>query len=104
MSNQSLCMSCRYGSSCADYIADKDAFVVRCDKYQKLITHADKIRSMTDEELADLLTAVAKKSAEMLCENIKTVEVDLSKCDFEILTRSHLSWLKSPAEEVNAHA
>lgn len=62
-------------------------------------TNGDKIRSMTDEELADLLTGVAKKSAEMLCKSLKTVEVDLSKCDFEILTKSHLSWLKATVEE-----
>lgn len=68
-------------------------------KPRKPATKADRIRAMTDEELADLLTAVAKKSAEMLCKSLKTVEVDLSECDFEILTKTHLSWLKSPVEE-----
>lgn len=62
------------------------------------LTNADRIRSMSDEELTDLLTAVAKKSAEMLCKSLKTVEVDLSECDFEILTKTFLSWLKSPVE------
>lgn len=66
---------------------------------EKPQTNADRIRGMTDEELAYLLTAVAKRSAEMLCKSLKTVEVDLSECDFEILTKTHLSWLKSPAEE-----
>ena len=63
---------------------------------EKPQTSADYIRAMTDEELADLLTAVAKKSAEMLCKSLKTVEVDLSECDFGILAKTHLSWLKSP--------
>lgn len=69
--------------------------------YPTIVTIADRIRAMSDEELADLLTAVAKKSAEMLCKSLKTVEVDLSECDFEILTKTHLSWLKSPVEVDN---
>ena len=64
------------------------------------ITNADRIRSMTDEELAELLTAVAQKSAHKLCESLKTVEVDLSNCNFHILYEAHLGWLK---EEVTAN-
>jgi bifunctional ADP-heptose synthase (sugar kinase/adenylyltransferase) len=62
-------------------------------------TEADVVRNMTDEELAELLTAVAKKSAEKLCESLKTVDVDLSNCDFDILYKAHLDWLKQAAEE-----
>ena len=61
-------------------------------------TNADRIRSMTDEELAELLTAVAQKSAEKLCESLKTVEVDLSNCNFHILYEAHLDWLKEEVE------
>jgi len=57
-------------------------------------SNADRIRSMTDEELAELLTAVAQKSANKLCESLKTVEVDLSNCNFHILYEAHLDWLK----------
>lgn len=57
-------------------------------------TNADRIRSMTDEELAEFLTAVAQKSAVKLCESLKTVEVDLSNCNFRILYEAHLDWLK----------
>lgn len=62
-------------------------------------SNGDKIRAMTDEELAELLTAVAKKSAEKLCESLKSVEVDLSNCNFHILYEAHLDWLKEEAKE-----
>ena len=65
----------------------------------KPITNADRIRSMTDEELAELLTAVAQKSANKLCDSLKTVEVDLSNCNFHILYEAHLDWLKQEAGE-----
>lgn len=88
MPNQSLCMSCRYGSSCADYIADQDTFVVRCDKYQKLITNADNVRSMTDEDLAYLLYTAEEH---IFNGNLWNYE-------------QWQAWLKSPAEEVKDHA
>ena len=62
-------------------------------------TNADRIRSMKDEELAELLTAVAQKSANKLCESLKTVEVDLSNCNFHILYEAHLDWLKQEATD-----
>lgn len=61
-------------------------------------TNADRIRTMTDEGLASLLTAVAQKSANKLCESLKSVEVDLSNCDFHILYEAHLEWLKQEAD------
>lgn len=61
-------------------------------------SNADRIRSMSDEELAELLTAVAQKSANKLCESLKTVEVDLSNCNFHILYEAHLDWLKKECE------
>lgn len=62
------------------------------------MTNADRIRSMTDEELAKLLTDVAQKSADKLCESLKTVKVDLSNCNFHILYEVHLDWLKQEAK------
>lgn len=61
-------------------------------------TNADRIRAYTDMELAMFMTAVAKKSAEKLCESLKTVDVDLSNCDFGILTKAHLDWLKQEVD------
>ena len=63
------------------------------------MTNGDAIRCMTDEDLAEFMTAVAKKSAEMLCKSLKTVEVDLSKCKREPLTESHIEWLKREVQE-----
>ena len=66
------------------------------------ITNAQRIRAMSDEELAELLTAVAKHSADKLCESLKIVDVDLSNCDFGILYKTQLKWLKQSAEEGEA--
>lgn len=75
---------------------------LRCKMFSpyRPLTNADRIRAMTDEELAELLTAVAQKSARKLCESLKTVEVDLRNCNFHILYEAHLDWLK---EEVTAN-
>jgi hypothetical protein len=54
---------------------------------------------MTDEELAELLTAVAQKSANKLCESLKSVDVDLSNCNFHILYEAHLDWLRQEAPQ-----
>ena len=89
MPNQSLCMSCRYGSDCADFIEDKDAFVVRCDKYQKFITNADKVRSMTDDELAQFIFNGCLNITNMAyCESGK-----------DCCVSCWLEWLKSPVKE-----
>ena len=73
---------------------------VMCGGYrQKKMTNANRIRAMTDEELATLLTDVAKKSAEKLCESLKAVDVDLRNCDFAILYRAHLDWLREEATD-----
>lgn len=60
------------------------------------MTHADAIRNMTDKELAEFMTVVAKKSAEMLCKTINRkwlLDINLSGCDFELLTEIHQEWL-----------
>ena len=67
-------------------------------EYEKKRSNADRIRAMSDEELAELLTAVAQKSANKLCESLKSVEVDLSNCNFQILYEAHLNWLRQEAE------
>ena len=80
--------------NCNSYFAKEDILGSGEETAPKPITNADRIRSMTDEELATLLTDVAKKSAEKLCESLKTVDVDLSNCDFDILYKAHLDWLR----------
>lgn len=66
------------------------------------MTKADAIRRMTDMDLAEFMTAVAKKSAEMLCETIKnkwSLDINLSECNFEILTQTHIEWLKQEVQD-----
>ena len=90
----------KYCERHSKYIGD----TLLCSKWEKVSvpkprTNADRIRSMSDEELAKLLTAVAQKSARKLCESLKTVEVDLSNCNFHILYEAHLDWLKQEAKD-----
>lgn len=61
--------------------------------------YGDVVRNMTDEELADFFTAIAKNSAEKLCQRLEIVDVDLSECKWEILTESHLEWLKQEVKD-----
>ena len=56
-------------------------------------TNADRIRSMTDEELADWIAYW-----ETRC--YKRVE-PLAYCDTENFAKQILDWLKSPVEEIN---
>lgn len=66
------------------------------------MTHADAIRRMTDKDLAEFMTVVAKKSAEILCETIKnkwSLDINLSECNFETLTQIHIEWLKREVQD-----
>lgn len=66
------------------------------------MTHADVIRRMTDKDLAEFMTVVAKKSAEMLCETIKnkwSLDMNLSECSFELLTETNQEWLAQEVQE-----
>ena len=101
---KSKCFSCKnknvktsYGYTTCNYSGSECRNFELYDPIKK--TNGDNVRAMTDEELAILLTDVAKKSAEKLCESLKTVDVDLRNCDFDILYKAHLDWLKQAAEE-----
>jgi hypothetical protein len=55
------CLDCRYYTDCAQY---KEYVVPTCSTYipwRKADTNADKIRHMSDEELADFLADWARK-------------------------------------------
>ena len=91
-----------------------------CDKYtHPPITNADRIRAMTDEELAEFLSSIAygretpwsEPFARRLCDSCPTVHVtyesgiedDFHECDFVDGKCPHGSdivwWLQQPAEE-----
>lgn len=57
-------------------------------KPRKKVTNADKIRSMTDEELCDFLCEFASKYTDTT-----------SPCAFRMRLRYVIDWLKQPAEE-----
>lgn len=86
----------------------------------KLKTNADRIRSMSDEKLADFLSSIAFEGdvlwadqfIEKLCKSCPTItctvdgdhcQVNLKECDFEDGKCPHGSevmwWLRQPAEE-----
>ena len=85
----------------------------------KLKTNSDRIRSMSDEKLADFLSSIAFEGdmlwadsfIEKLCKSCPTTvgtidgykSMDLHECDFEDGKCPHGSevmwWLKQPAEE-----
>ena len=59
---------------------------------QKIKTNADRIRAMSDEELAEFL-----QDAKFYCQR------NCEKCLRGTACISMLQWLKQPAEETNAH-
>ncbi len=71
-----------------------------CDINRPKPTNADRIRAMSDEELADWLarTQIAN-TAETL--EIAKIPFEQSPEQKEYVTKECLEWLKQPAEEVN---
>ena len=78
-----------------------DSCEQNCEDYHSRFktTQGDKIRSMNDRKIAELLTYIAKESAQKLCESLKIADIDLSNCDFDVLYEMNLSWLKQIVEE-----
>ena len=60
------------------------------------MTNADRIRAMSDEELADFMDGVQREE----CETIHEVKQD-GTFRFESLRNGWLLWLNQPAEEVD---
>ena len=88
-----FCNECVKRQKCHLFWKNSDV-ILECSDFKKAITNADRIRSMPDDELARLLTDVAKKA---MCEVSKRIlKVDLSNYDsyFRILDEAHLEWLK----------
>ena len=65
-------------------------------------TRADRIRAMSDEELADLITALTTKIRNMTIEQLRAKGVIDNVCVMEMPAMAkiaHLKWLREPAEE-----
>ena len=75
------CINCKYGNTTDDY-----EHCGNCDKGSEFvkITNADRIRAMSDEELAEWLTKITNDA-----------QLDArTKCDYQ-----WAEWLKSEAKE-----
>ena len=64
-------------------------------------TNADRIRDMSDEELAELLHSIIHEGDVMMIEKLKKQGIEASLVEAPVLSvKAHLEWLKQPAEEV----
>ena len=82
------CSDCPEYEVCRKY--DLRKVRLRCKKSRtpKVLTNADKIRSMTDEELYDFLCSFASRYTDIS-----------SPCAFRAKLFYVMGWLKQPAEE-----
>lgn len=65
-------------------------------------TRADRIRAMSDEELADLITMLTTKIRNMTIEQLRAKGVIDNVCIMEMPAMAkiaHLKWLREPAED-----
>lgn len=109
---------CQFDAACNDAVFDPDCSAKHCTGFE-LMTNGDRIRAMTDEQLAELLEQTAyagatpwcEPFARKFCDNCPTVEatiketgqtMELNECDFADGKCPHGSdivwWLGQPAE------
>ena len=72
-------------------------------KDTNVTTNADRIRSMTDEELAEFLQNVKKKDTLNLCSDFDDgcwYTCELNHCCHEELSKLYIKWLQSKVEGV----
>ena len=66
------------------------------------MTNADKIRAMSDDDLAALLTALMSRQRASIIKKLqdKGVALNVEIVEMPLLTKAaHLEWLKEPAED-----
>ena len=81
--NPAKCSGCRYFDSTGGYDA----------------TNADRIRAMSDEELAELFGAVLREREIILLKQLEKQGIEASIAELPDETfNAHLEWLKQPAE------
>ena len=74
----------------------------KCKQYKpNYTTNADRIRDMSDEELAELLHSIIHEGDVTMIEKLKKQGIEASLVEAPVLSvKAHLEWLKQPAEEV----
>ena len=95
---KSICFNCEHSSYCKNALLydDESSIVMKgCSRFteKRKQTNADRIRSMTDEELA-----------EFMCHNVSNGTVNCAFCSAEEFCRmGHNGWLYWLKQEVDGH-
>ena len=100
----SLCDRCPAGAGCC-----LDFMGMACKEYRKknapdvLLTRADKMRSASDEELAEMLTLIGSALRNTIIEGLQKAGVAENVCTVDvpmIRKAAYLELLREPVEEV----
>ena len=91
-----LCVNCKQNNSCTMCWKTSKK---KCPHFiQK--TNADRIRAMSDEELAELLHSIIHESNVIMIEKLKGQGIESTLVEAPLLSiKAHLDWLKQPAED-----
>lgn len=90
------CTAIYRGSACA---ALRYTYGIESDP-EISMTNAQKIRAMSDEELAELIEQIVSERDHYLLKKLHEAEIDAELYEMpEISKRKHLEWLQQPAEE-----
>ena len=100
MKDGSICTKCNHRAYCAmgDEQNDDNVTIKGCYLYseQKKQTNADRIRAMTDEELAEWMSANATNYA---CHKFSGMGIIEKYSDNGLIAKSWLDWLKQEAAD-----
>ena len=92
------CQICRYAGNTKDKQPCADCIGYSKYEYEKPQTNADRIRAMSDEELAELFDGIVDngRSCSLICGDLDNCKRNNS---IERICKNHyLKWLKQPAE------
>ena len=95
-----LCDRCRVSGCCLNYLGDACKRVRQKECPDVVLTNADRIRDMSDEELAE---AMKQKSIATICDIVCGGECNamatLTKTSNQVCKEIILAWLRKSAEE-----
>lgn len=89
-----ICSVCGYECNNPNKLPKGYAECPKCRSKMEIMTNADRIRAMSDEELAEFLDDTQRKE----CESLHILNDD-GTMKFESLKTGWLIWLQQPAEE-----
>lgn len=95
------CIYCTKDGEC-DLYSEGGKFKAFCDMEHCdniAPTHGDRIRSMTDEELADLFNAIISERDHFIMDKLARMGIAAELIEFpEVSVQAHLKWLKEVAD------